>query len=406
MIQNVEHGPTVSQNLSIVCNGAQDLSDLFIKLLKGDIFWSLFNLVVSPRDGHCIMHSIVRVLKSRDHDIKDCCTLLDKLRLECTKNHAIYEPSFDGGVGDFYHEMELYINYRIYDTGLCDLIPDIMAQILNTHIIVIDNAGSNHNVYVSNPPKHNRPTETTQSYSHVCNPIILHRAGYHYDACIEKQPWVDISAESHAVDNVVNCLNDEAHCHDYAVDRHITADGYLKNLCYCHDDLSDSHDNVIDCHDNAGDRHDSVSDCHADLVDWQNNVIHCHDNAADCRNSEGCCNANAVHCPDNVVDGRHFVTDCHHYILQDSSPCLNGSCNDESQLGINFTKSKEANSNLKGFDSIQRFKGNHPKNMFIGHYNINSERNKFCDIFPLFVKYDIDILGIAETKLNNSFTSK
>ena len=50
-------------------------------------------------------------------------------------------PSFDCGLGEFYHEMELYINYRIYDTGFCDLIPDIMAQILNTHIIAIDNAG-------------------------------------------------------------------------------------------------------------------------------------------------------------------------------------------------------------------------------------------------------------------------
>ena len=43
--------------------------------------------------------------------------------------------------------------------------------------------------------------------------------------------------------------------------------------------------------------------------------------------------------------------------------------------------------------------------MFIGHYNINSVRNKFDDIFPLFVKHGIDILDIAETKLDNSFTS-
>ena len=36
---------------------------------------------------------------------------------------------------------------------------------------------------------------------------------------------------------------------------------------------------------------------------------------------------------------------------------------------------------------------------------ISIVRNKFGDIFPLFVKYDIDILGIAETKFDNSFTS-
>ena len=85
-------------------------------------------------------------------------------------------------------------------------------------------------------------------------------------------------------------------------------------------------------------------------------------------------------------------------IPQNSSPCLNGSYNYESQLGISSTKSKEAKNNIKRFDSVHRFKANHKKTpMFIGHYNINTVRNKFCDIFPLFVKYDIDILGIAET---------
>ena len=48
-------------------------------------------------------------------------------------------------------------------------------------------------------------------------------------------------------------------------------------------------------------------------------------------------------------------------IPQNSSPCLNGSYNYESQLGISSTKSKEAKNNIKRFDSVHRFKANHKK---------------------------------------------
>ena len=47
--------------------------------------------------------------------------------------------------------MELYVRYRVYDTGFCDLIPDIMAKVINTPIIIIDTNVSDYNVYVPNP---------------------------------------------------------------------------------------------------------------------------------------------------------------------------------------------------------------------------------------------------------------
>ena len=43
--------------------------------------------------------------------------------------------------------------------------------------------------------------------------------------------------------------------------------------------------------------------------------------------------------------------------------------------------------------------------MIISRYNINSIRNKFVEISPLLADLDIDILGIAETIINQSFPS-
>ena len=53
---------------------------------------------------------------------------------------------------------------------------------------------------------------------------------------------------------------------------------------------------------------------------------------------------------------------------------------------------------------INRFKLKYPKNMIISHYNINSIRYKFIEIAPLLEKRYFDILGIAESKIDNNFT--
>ena len=41
-----------------------------------------------------------------------------------------------------------------------------------------------------------------------------------------------------------------------------------------------------------------------------------------------------------------------------------------------------------------------PPHPIPGNYNINSVRDELCDTFPLFFKYDIDIHGVTETKLD------
>ena len=55
------------------------------------------------------------------------------------------------------------------------------------------------------------------------------------------------------------------------------------------------------------------------------------------------------------------------------------------------------------FDSVRQFKLNHSKNLIISHYNVNSIRHKFCEILPLITEFQVDILAIAESKLDDSF---
>ena len=52
---------------------------------------------------------------------------------------------------------------------------------------------------------------------------------------------------------------------------------------------------------------------------------------------------------------------------------------------------------------IKQFKLRHPKKTTVSHYNINSIRNKICEITPLLHEHLVDILAIAETKIGDSF---
>ena len=52
---------------------------------------------------------------------------------------------------------------------------------------------------------------------------------------------------------------------------------------------------------------------------------------------------------------------------------------------------------------IKQLKLRHPKNLIVSHYNVNSIRNKIYEIMPLLHEHLVDILAIAETKIDHSF---
>ena len=100
----------------------------------------------------------------------------------------MYLPDFDGNVNDFHDEIEHLINNGIHDTGFCDLIPNIMSNVLNNTINVIDKTESDYNVYVMHPREHKCCTVKTISYFDVSEMKVLLRSGDHYDACVSLKP--------------------------------------------------------------------------------------------------------------------------------------------------------------------------------------------------------------------------
>ena len=55
------------------------------------------------------------------------------------------------------------------------------------------------------------------------------------------------------------------------------------------------------------------------------------------------------------------------------------------------------------WEEIKSFKLKHPKNLVIAHYNVNSIRHKYIELLPILYKEYVHVLGIAETKIDESF---
>ena len=60
------------------------------------------------------------------------------------------------------------------------------------------------------------------------------------------------------------------------------------------------------------------------------------------------------------------------------------------------------NTNINAFDEMKSLKLKYPKNIFLGHLNINSIPNKFNGIMDLVKDY-LDIFLISETKIDSTF---
>ena len=59
-------------------------------------------------------------------------------------------------------------------------------------------------------------------------------------------------------------------------------------------------------------------------------------------------------------------------------------------------------SNAKAFKNLRNMKRKRPKNVFLGHLNINSIKNKFESVWEL-IKDTFDIFLLSESKLDSSF---
>ena len=127
--------PVSADNIASDTDG---LVNCFGRMLQNGEFWLWFDIVKSPKDGHCIMHSLKTCLSCQTCMTTHDTDLIEMLIWEC-KNSDKYLPNhYVGDINQFYSEMEQYVRYKLYNTRFCDIIPIIMSTVLNTIIIIID----------------------------------------------------------------------------------------------------------------------------------------------------------------------------------------------------------------------------------------------------------------------------
>ena len=95
--------------------------------LKSGKFWFSYNIVKSPGDGHCIMHSIV-----------------NSLNVCAASGVTIYDVN---GRVDLLNGLSEYINDKIYDTSFGDLVPVILTNALSVNLLIVEKNGVNYDVH-------------------------------------------------------------------------------------------------------------------------------------------------------------------------------------------------------------------------------------------------------------------
>ena len=123
-------------NYGDVTHGELSLQNINEKLTNRS-FWEMYKIFESPRDGHCILHSVLRYLNH-------CCPddnftlsgIIDMLKSETIDNREFYIAAIQGkSFAILYKELLLYVNYRIYKTDFGDMVPIILSNAFKRDIL-------------------------------------------------------------------------------------------------------------------------------------------------------------------------------------------------------------------------------------------------------------------------------
>ena len=110
-----------------------------------------------------------------------------------------------------------------------------------------------------------------------------------------------------------------------------------------------------------------------------------------------------------TYDGLHLNDKGATLFTEDILSALNKVARPQSVKENSSSKSFSDYDNLRAkgnaFMSTKSIKAKHPKNLFFGHLNVNSIRNKFVSIQEL-IKRTFDIFLIIETKIDDSFPNE
>ena len=102
-----------------------------------------FEIHASPGDGHCFLHSVLRLFNMLTYtSMISLSESLSDIKSETISNSATYTPFYtpfynDSSFTQLISEMKMFVENIIYDTRFGDMVPLITANVLATNIIII-----------------------------------------------------------------------------------------------------------------------------------------------------------------------------------------------------------------------------------------------------------------------------
>lgn len=172
------HALNESCGYNVVINNLMnnDVSETICNALESSIalnnIWKHCEILLSPSDGHCFLHSIVSSIREQLSPgvHVDLLYLINAMKWEVSQNLEKYIIVTDGNdVNTLYSEFCLYIRDKIYDTNFGDLVPIIICDALHINCVIINE--NQDGTFVSQPLKSDWNGIT----------LLLHKQGKHYN---------------------------------------------------------------------------------------------------------------------------------------------------------------------------------------------------------------------------------
>ena len=160
-------------------------------MLKNGTFWKHFKIEKSNGDGHCLLYSVIKSLNDQHKKYLDYDSLLDEIRLDTIMHLDDYKQFINSNSEiDLIRQLCAYIDAKNYQTRFADIMPMIVANIIQMPILIVDKQGSGF-------ASHMIHCRSTNSFKSI---LYIFKCGLHYDALIKK----NVSAAPSVVKNTAN----------------------------------------------------------------------------------------------------------------------------------------------------------------------------------------------------------
>ena len=157
-------------------NDIESSQTLIERSIQNGLFWCDYGISISPGDGHRILHSVICSYNSQ-HGAKPSLEkghLITLIRYEVMDNVTDYILHIDDNSRlKLFTYLNRYINDKVYDTSLSDLVPLIVANANKMNLVIIDKTNDECKCHII-------PVVQNASLSRA-NSVIVIKEGEHYN---------------------------------------------------------------------------------------------------------------------------------------------------------------------------------------------------------------------------------